>query len=109
MTLVACQGAVGLVAAWRVVGRTCSGQLWGCTRELGVALEFFPRAVNSEWKVGGGGRPAAWPTSKRVVILWMDESLHHFETTGIHCWLVFTRESGFAGFSGGAEFRPSTV
>ena len=39
----------------------------------------------------------------------MDEILHHFETMGNHCVLVFTRESSFQGFLGGAGFRPSTV
>ena len=43
------------------------------------------------------------------VILWMDEILHHFETTGNHCLLVFTGQSFSQGFLGGAGFRPSTV
>ena len=37
----------------------------------------------------------------------MDEILHHFETMGNHCLLVYTGESSFQGFLGGA--RPSTV
>ena len=41
-------------------------------------------------------------------ILWMDEILHHFQTMGNHCLLVFTGESPFQGFLGGAGFRPST-
>ena len=44
-----------------------------------------------------------------VSILWMDEILHHLETMGHHCWLVYTGESSFQGFLGGAGFRPSTV
>ena len=42
-------------------------------------------------------------------LLWMDEILHHLETMGNHCLLVFTGESSFQGFLGGAGFRPSTV
>ena len=42
-------------------------------------------------------------------ILSVDEILHHFATMGNHCWLVFTGESPFQGFLGGAGFRPSTV
>ena len=34
---------------------------------------------------------------------------HHLETMGNHCSLVFTGESSFQGFLGGAGFRPSTV
>ena len=34
--------------------------------------------------------------------------LHHFETMGNHCLLVFAGESSFPKF-GGARFRPSTV
>ena len=44
-----------------------------------------------------------------VVILWMDEILHHLETMGNHCLLVFTGDSSFQGFLDGAGFRPSTV
>ena len=40
------------------------------------------------------------------VVLWMDQILHHFETMGIHCLLMFT---SFPGFFGCAGFRPSTV
>ena len=36
-------------------------------------------------------------------VLWVD-----VETMGIHCYLVFTGESSFQGFFGGAGFRPST-
>ena len=39
----------------------------------------------------------------------MDEFLHHFEIIGNHCLLVFSSESLFQGFLGGAGFRPSTV
>ena len=42
-------------------------------------------------------------------LLWMVEILHHLETMGNHCSLVFTRDSSFWGFLGGAGFRPSTV
>ena len=42
-------------------------------------------------------------------ILWIDEILHHVETMGNHCALVFTRDKSFQGFLGGAGFRPSTV
>ena len=38
-----------------------------------------------------------------AIILWMNEILHHLETMGNHCLLVFTGESC------GAGFRPSTV
>ena len=44
-----------------------------------------------------------------LVILWMDEILDHFETMRNHCLLVFTGESSFPGFLGGAAFRSSTV
>ena len=37
-------------------------------------------------------------------ILWMDEILHHFETMGNHCLLVFTREASFQGVLGGEDF-----
>ena len=37
------------------------------------------------------------------VILWMDEILHHLEIMGNHCLLVFTGESSFHGFLGGAH------
>ena len=47
--------------------------------------------------------------AKICFILWMDEILHQFETNGNHCSLVFTGESSFQGFLGGAGFRPSTV
>ena len=33
-----------------------------------------------------------------VVILWMDEILHQFETIGNHDWLVFALEPAFQGF-----------
>ena len=39
----------------------------------------------------------------------MDELLHHFESMVDHCLLVFTGQSSFRGFLGGAGFRPSTV
>ena len=39
----------------------------------------------------------------------MDEIPHHFETMGSHCLLVFTGESSFQPFLGGAGCRPSTV
>ena len=44
-------------------------------------------------------------------ILWMDEILHHQATMRHHCLLVFTGESIFQGFSGGAKWisQPSTV
>ena len=31
----------------------------------------------------------------RIILLWLDEILHHFETMGNHLLLVFTRESSF--------------
>ena len=37
-------------------------------------------------------------------LLWLDEFLHHFETTENHCWLVFTGESSFQGFLDGAKW-----
>ena len=42
-------------------------------------------------------------------LLWMDKILHHFETMGNLCLLVFTGEPSFQGFLGGAGFRSSTV
>ena len=39
----------------------------------------------------------------------MDEILHHLETMGNNLSWVFTGESSFQGFLGGAGFRPSTV
>ena len=44
-----------------------------------------------------------------VVLLWMDEILHHFESMRNHCLLVFTGKSTFQGFLGGVGFRLSTV
>ena len=45
-----------------------------------------------------------------VQLLWMGEiRSHHLETMGSHCLLVFTGDSSFRGFLGGAGFRPSTV
>ena len=44
-----------------------------------------------------------------AMILWMDKNLHHFETMGNHCVLVFTGESSFQGFLSGAGFCLSTV
>ena len=35
---------------------------------------------------------------KHHPLLWMNEILHHFETMGSHCWLVFTGESFIPGF-----------
>ena len=46
---------------------------------------------------------------KADAILWMDKILHHFETKGHPRFLVFTGESSFKGFLGGAGLRPSTV
>ena len=39
----------------------------------------------------------------------MDEILHHLDTMGNHCLLVFAGESSFQGSLGGAGFRPSTI
>ena len=40
----------------------------------------------------------------------MDEILHHYETIGNHCLLVFTEELSLQGFLGGAKWiLPSTV
>ena len=41
-------------------------------------------------------------------ILWVDDFLHHFEAMGNHCLLVFTGESSFQGFLGGAKWISST-
>ena len=35
------------------------------------------------------------PVGARGGAQWMDEILHHFETMGNHCWLIFTGESSF--------------
>ena len=40
-------------------------------------------------------------------LLWMDEISHHQRSRGNHCLLVFTRESSFQGFSGGAKWISS--
>ena len=45
----------------------------------------------------------------KTIILWMDEILHHFETMTNDNLLVFTGESSFQGFLGGAGSCPSTV
>ena len=37
------------------------------------------------------------------------KSLHHFETMGIHCLLIFTGESSLQGFLGGAGFLSCAV
>ena len=47
------------------------------------------------------------PSQVVFVILWMDEILHHFETMGSRCLLVFTGESSFQGFLGGAKWISS--
>ena len=41
------------------------------------------------------------------LLLWMDEILHHLETMGNRCLLVFTGESSFQGFLGGAKWISS--
>ena len=38
---------------------------------------------------------------------WTKPISHHFETTGNHCLLVFTGESSFQGFLGGAKWISS--
>ena len=43
------------------------------------------------------------------MILRMDTILHHFQSMGNHCLLVFAGESSFQGFFGGVGFRPSAV
>ena len=50
-----------------------------------------------------------WTTTPCMELLWMDNTLHHFETWGPICLLVFKGESSFPGVSGGVGFRPSTV
>ena len=40
-------------------------------------------------------------------ILWMDALLHHFETMGSQCSLLFTGDCSFQGFLGGAKMISS--
>ena len=40
---------------------------------------------------------------------WTQSISHHLGTVANHCSLVFTGDSSFQGFLGGARFRPSTV
>ena len=92
-------------------GRGSTHGTRSCHRALVLALEDL--RVNSErwvlhalfenrctWQDGGAKLPN---------ILWVDEILHHVETTGNHCLLVFTGQSSFQGFYGGAGFCSSTV
>ena len=51
---------------------------------------------------GIAGSQGKRPLRSKRKILWMDEILHHFETVGNHCFLVFTGNS-FQGFSGAAN------
>ena len=46
-------------------------------------------------------------TSAFAPILWVDKILHHFETMGNHCSLVFTGESSFPCFLGGTKWISS--
>ena len=45
-----------------------------------------------------GSTHGSLETNPAEVTLWMDEVLHHFETMGSHCLLVFTGESFIPGF-----------
>ena len=49
--------------------------------------------------------------AEMMVILWMDEILHHLETMGNNCLIVFYREIMVPGFLRWClrGFRPSTV
>ena len=73
---------------------------------LGVVLTFGLLSLKGSFPLFCGPNPHG---DSPHPILWMDEFLHHFETMGDHCLLVFTRESLFQGFLCGAGFCPSTV
>ena len=45
------------------------------------------------------------PVGFNVDLLWMNKILHHLETMKNHCLLVFTGESSFQRFLGGAGCR----
>ena len=60
--------------------------------------------------VGSSGElPFGWGSCAMgsMELLWMDEILHHFEIMGNHCLLVFTGQSSFQGFLGGAKWISS--
>ena len=89
--------------AWHTGVEVCAGQ--SLTRQraaYGREVRFLPKAwaaivgicrgnriINQgfleRWCVGWISQP-----SEEEMILWMDEILHHFETTGNHCLSVFT-------------------
>ena len=62
---------------------------------LGICSPLRHASVGSATNGFATGR-----TAKVKEILWMDEILHHFETMGHHCLLVFTGESSFLIFVG---------
>ena len=51
--------------------------------------------LGSCFKLKGKPKGQSWLFRESPEILWMDEILHHFETMGKHCLLVFTGESSF--------------
>ena len=59
-----------------------------------VLLRAMP---NQGFPDQGWSHVSDWDIDGQIaIILWMDEIMHHFETT--HCLLVFTGESSFQGF-----------
>ena len=76
-------------------------------------LTFFFGVLGSPTKVAQTEKQMTVPTdfslSNLEDLLWMDKILHHFESLGNHCLLVFTGNQ--KGFSGGAKWmlQPSTV
>ena len=68
-----------------------------------IAVSFFC-IVHELFKQSNAqvaGRPSAGSSlrmKEQYILLWMDKILHHFETIGNHCSLVFTGESSFQVF-----------
>ena len=60
------------------------------------------------WARESGGRSQLMqdPRSNKPALLWMDGTLHHFETMGNECSLGIYRGIINPHFSGGAGFRP---
>ena len=73
------------------------------------AIRIPFRAKQQSMRLSCGETKGNQLQQHKHIPLWMDEILHHSETMGHHCLLVFSGESSFQGFLDGAGFRPSTV
>ena len=80
------------------------------SHSLPIAPASFP---NAQWQMLISER-ADQPVEVSELFVnsycgWTKSTSHHSETMGNHLSLVFTGESSFQGFLGGAGFCPSTV